>query len=115
MKKLIEKQLWAFGFLPLLLVIEILEDEEQYELCGLIHDILEEHSKKFEFKIPDKYCPDAVLQMKQNFIDMFGLSGDIAYQNNASYANDILNKIELQVETDKQTEFDRIMREEGEL
>ena len=38
--KLIEKHLWSFGFLPLLLVLEILEDEEHYQWCNTILEVL---------------------------------------------------------------------------
>jgi len=92
---LIEKHLWAFGFLPLLLVMEIFENEEEYECCNDILKVLNRHSKKYGCYIPKKYSQEAIIQMKINFMSDFGLSGDIAYNNNAWYAAEILYKIQV--------------------
>ncbi|MDD5013484.1 MAG: hypothetical protein PHW73_00095 [Atribacterota bacterium] len=93
-KEFIERQLFSFGFLPLLLVIEILQDEEKYELCAIILKVLNEHSEKYGFAIPKQFTDQAVEEMKYNFMKYHKLSGDIAYKNNAWYGAEILTKLE---------------------
>ena len=88
--ELIEKHLWSFGFLPLLLVLEILEDEEHYQWCNTILEVLRKHSKKYDFDIPKRYSIEAIIQMKINFMAYHGLSGDIAEKNSVWYATAIL-------------------------
>jgi len=90
MNKLIEKHLWAFGFLPLLLVLEILEDGEHYQLCNTILEVLRKHSKKYDLDIPKRYSKEAVIQMKINFMAYHGLSGDVTEKNTPYYATGIL-------------------------
>jgi hypothetical protein len=92
-KEFIEKQLFSFGFLPLLLVMEILQDEEKYELCSIILQVLNEHSEKYGFYIPKQFTDQAVEEMKYNFMKYHNLSGDIAYYNNPWYAANILTEI----------------------
>ncbi|MDD5358373.1 MAG: hypothetical protein PHX80_04450 [Candidatus Nanoarchaeia archaeon] len=89
-KKFIEQQIFAFGFLPLLLVMEILQDEEKYELCAIILQVLNEHSEKYGFVIPKQFSEQAVEEMKYNFMKYYNLSGDITYRNNTWYAANIL-------------------------
>ena len=86
MKEVIENQLWAFGFLPLLSVLEILEREEDFETCNLILQVLDEHSQRLGIEIPTKYSDDAIAEMKIAFMAAFGLSGDVAFSNNWYYA-----------------------------
>jgi hypothetical protein len=92
-KKFIEQQLLAFGFLPMLLVMEILQDEEKYELCAIILEVLNEHSKKYEFTIPKHFNDQAVEEMKYNFMKYFNLSGETAYNNNPLYASTTLTAL----------------------
>lgn len=96
-KKLIEDKLFSFGFLPLLLVMEILQDKEKYELCSIIMEVLQEHSTKYNFYIPTKFNAESIELMKYNFMKYHNLSGDIAYNNNAFYAAEIIYEMEKEV------------------
>lgn len=93
MRRLIESQLWAYGFVPLLIVLDRAESEEEYEVCNIILEVLAEHSKKYDFEIPTKFSQEAVALMKINFMTMFNLSGDITAKNNELYADEIIFKI----------------------
>jgi hypothetical protein len=94
MKKLIEHELLSFGFLPLLLVIELLISKEKYEICSIISEVLNEQSNKYNLKFPTKYNEEAIEEMKYCFMKHHNLSGDITEKNHIIYAKEILNKIE---------------------
>ena len=83
----------SFGFLPLLKVMEIFQDEEKYELCSVIQEVLKEFSDKYNLKIPLKYNEDAIEEMKYNFMKYHNLSGETAFGNLESYVEDILTEI----------------------
>ena len=96
MKKVIELELFKYGFFPLLLVVERMEKLEEYNICILILNILKQHSEKYDLELPTKVDGEAVAQMKIYFMTQFNLSGDIAYKNSGYYANEIMMAIEKQ-------------------
>ena len=49
---------------------------------------------EYKIDIPKKYSPEAIIQMKVNFMVNYGLSGDTTFNNNPWYAAEILSKIE---------------------
>lgn len=93
MKELIENQLWAFGFLPMLSALEALEWEEDFETCHIIMEVLSERSEKFGIELPTRFNEDAIAKMKIAFMVNFDLSGEIAFKNNWWYAEQIISKI----------------------
>ena len=92
-EELIRKCIFSFGFLPMLLVMEILAKDEEYEWCRIIQKVLNKHSDKYDLEIPKKYSGEAVAQMKINFMLSHGLSGETAESNNPYYADEIIKKI----------------------
>jgi hypothetical protein len=92
---IIEKSLLSYGFLSLLLVMETLQELEEYELCSVILNVLKEHSKKYNIVVPLKYNEDAIEEMKYNFMKYHNLSGEITEQNHKQYAIDILTEIRI--------------------
>lgn len=89
----IEKYLFSFGFLPLLLVMEVFQQGEKYEWCAIILKVLRKYSDKYGFNIPEKYNKDAIEEMKYNFWKYHNLSGDVAEKNTPYYAAEIYNDI----------------------
>ena len=108
-KNIIEERLWAFGFLPLLVVMEVMQEEEEYEICGVILDVLRKHSDKFKIDIPTHFTVGAVMKMKEAFKKNFNLSGNIAYNNNAFYAMEIVLDLEKHIRVGKMNTFNRAL------
>jgi hypothetical protein len=97
MRQIIEKSIFVYGFLPLLTVLEIYEEEEEYERCAVILDVIREHSKKFNIDIPTKYGKEAIDKLKE-YCESYNVSGEVALTNNATYALEIIHKIETETE-----------------
>jgi hypothetical protein len=91
-EKEIKDCLRLYGFLPLLLVLEQLEDDENFDLCNSILVVLKEHEKKYNIEIPTKYNEYAINKTKQYFMEL-NLSGEIAIKNNNFYASEILKRL----------------------
>jgi hypothetical protein len=94
MEKLIRRELFKYGFLPLLLVLEQMEKWEEYEVCTAIVNVIKEHSEIYEVELPTKFDAEAIAQMKIYFMSEYGLSGDIAEANSKYYAIDIIKDIQ---------------------
>lgn len=92
-KNIIENFRIAYGFLPCLKAIEILEQKEEYELCGCVLNVLHNHFKRFDMDFPARYSKDAVKQMKDAMLENFGLSGDVSESNNDYYAGILLEQL----------------------
>lgn len=88
----IEKMLFSYGFLPLLVALNHYEELEQYEVCGYILKGLNLVQRRFDLEIPKRYNKDAVADMKQAF-NKLGYSGDIALKNTPFYAKEIIDKL----------------------
>jgi len=93
LKKLLQKELFKYGFLPLLIVMERMATIEEYEVCKMIMRVIKDHNKKYDLDLPTKLDGNAVAEMKIYFMTEFNLSGDIAYNNSQEYANCIQESI----------------------
>ncbi len=93
MRRTIQIELFKYGFYPMLLVVERFAKEEDYEMCQLIIDVIEEHNQKYELNLPTRLGEDAVNYLKLAFMVNHNLMGDIAYRNSERYAEDIMNAI----------------------
>lgn len=93
LKALLQKELFKYGFLPLLIVMERMAIIEEFEVCNAILQVIKDHNKKFELELPTKLDGSAVAEMKIYFMAEFNLSGDTAYNNSQEYANCIQESI----------------------
>lgn len=89
LKKLLHKELFKYGFLPLLIVMERMAILGEFEICNVILQTIKDHKKKYNLDLPTKLDGSAVAEMKIYFMTEFNLSGDIAYNNSQEYANNI--------------------------
>jgi hypothetical protein len=96
MQSVIRKELFKYGFVPILIVLERMEKLEEYEICFIILQTLIIHSGKYDLDLPTKLNGEAIAQMKIYFMTEFNLSGDIAYKNSEHYADEIMKEIEKQ-------------------
>ncbi len=89
MKKVIQRQIFKYGYLPMLIVLDRMEDKQEFELCHLISETLSEHSDKYNLDLPKKMGNDAILDIKITFLLQFGLDGNTAILNSEYYADEI--------------------------
>lgn len=90
-KENLSKEFLKYGFLPYVWLIKELEQEERYEECSIILEIIKAKSEKFGVKLPTKYTKEAI----ELFFNEFKGSknnGNIAFAN-AAYYSDELRKI----------------------
>lgn len=87
-KSILDNQFMSYGFLPFLNLLGQFEDEERYEDCQLIYEIIKEKSEKYDVALPTKYSKQAV----DLFLNEFKKSknkGEIALANVPYYADKI--------------------------
>lgn len=96
LKKLLHKELFKYGFLPLLIVMERMAILGEFEICNVILQTIKDHNKKYNLDLPTKLDGSAVAEMKIYFMTEFNLSGDIAYNNSQEYANNIQESIKIE-------------------
>ncbi len=93
MNKLIERNIFKFGILPILLLVEVLEKEQRYELCQSVLNSLQKHCKKYDIDCPKRYSVEAIVEMKIDMMSKFNMSGDIIEGNLPAYAAEVLVEI----------------------
>jgi len=93
LKALLQKELFKYGFLPLLIVMERMATIEEFEVCKMIMRVIKDHNKKYDLDLPTKLDGSAVAEMKIYFMTEFNLSGDVSYNNSQEYANCIQESI----------------------
>lgn len=101
MEEVIRIELLKYGFVPILIALERLNELEEYEICESIINVIKEHNDKYDLDIPTVLNGEAIAQMKIAFMTKFNLSGDIAYSNREHYADEIMKAIESQRIIDK--------------
>lgn len=97
LEKLLRRELFKYGFLPMLIVLERREEVQHFETCKTIIDVLKKHGEDYGYDIPTRYDGMAIAEYKLAFMTQFNLSGDIAVANSESYANEIeleINKLQ---------------------
>lgn len=97
LKSLLQKELFKYGFLPLLIVMERMAILGEFEICKVILQVIQDHNKKYDTDLPTKLDGSAVAEMKIYFMTEFNLSGDIAYNNSQEYANKIQESIKIEL------------------
>ena len=94
MEKVIRNELFKYGFVPLLIVLERLERLGEYDICMIITDTIRKHNEEYDSDIPTVLNGEAIAMMKIAFMTKFNLSGDIAYSNREHYADEIMKAID---------------------
>lgn len=95
MRDKIEKLLFLYGFCPLLIVKDRCSKRGEYEMCGLIVEVIEAHNEKYKTELPTNYSFEAIIEMKIAFMFHFNLMGDIAHRNVEAYADEIEKKLNI--------------------
>jgi hypothetical protein len=89
LEKVLQTELFKYGFLPMLIVLERMEQLDEFEICTAIVSMLNKHNQEFGIDIPTKYDGMAVAEYKLAFMTQFNLSGEVAYANRDFYADEI--------------------------
>jgi len=92
MKEIIERRLLAFGILPLLSVLEIAVQDEDYEMCSCIKSVLEEYSIGKEL-ILSRHDKDDINLFKELFLNDHKLDDDDFVRNIPYFAAETLDAI----------------------
>lgn len=92
-KKLITKNLVLYGFLPMLLTIQLLEDKKQYKWCEIIIKTLHDFKGQLEIEVPEKHQEGVAQKMRIQFMNHYHLSGRLIFANTGHLADKILQSI----------------------
>lgn len=84
--------LFAYGIIPLTLLLEEYEQQENYDECKIIKRAIEFVNKYIEDEdkedLPTRYSPEIEKIVKNNF-NKYGFKGDIALSNTPYYIGEI--------------------------
>lgn len=83
---------YKYGFITLCYLIEEYTQEENYEECQIVYDVLHKLNAETESYLPTKFDEDAVSYFKRA-IKEANLSGDLIFNNLHHYTNEIKNMI----------------------
>lgn len=90
--------LFAYGIIPLTLLLEEYEQQEDYEECEIICSAINYVNKYTEphmdDKLPTRYSKDLVHQLKSEF-NKYGFKGNIALHNTPHYIEQIKKMVKL--------------------
>ena len=87
-KSILESQFMYYGFLPFVYLIREFEQEERYEDCKLIVEIIKDKSEKFDVHLPTKYDKESIDLFFTEFQNSKN-KGEIAFKNIPFYADKI--------------------------
>lgn len=103
-KRLLKEQryinaLFKYGVVPLLVLLDEYESENDFEECSRIFNVISycnKHLKSTEDyeELPTKYSSDALAQLKKQF-NLFGMTGDTAINNIPYYVEEIKQMVKL--------------------
>jgi len=86
-----------YGYIPMLMVLGVMEEKEEYEICLKISRCLNQFSKGHGIEIPNRYSYDAMIRLKVDFMVSYGLSGETAEKNMPQYCDEIIKAITTQI------------------
>lgn len=90
--------LFAYGIIPLTLLLEEYEREQNFEECEIIYNAICYVNKYTEVidneELPTKYSPNLIQTVKSNF-NKFGFKGEIAINNTPYYIEEIKKMVKL--------------------
>lgn len=93
MEQLLTLELYKYGFLPLLVVLERMAQKDEFEICSNIVNVIKTQNEKFDLDLPTKFDGTSVAIMKIAFMINHNLSGEISYANKDIYADEIIKSI----------------------
>lgn len=90
--------LYCYGIIPLTLLLQEYEKEENFEECNIILEAIKFVNKytepHMEEQLPTKYSRDLIDKMKSEF-NKFGFKGDVALGNTEYYIREIKKKLKI--------------------
>lgn len=90
--------IFAYGIVPLLLLLDEYEAEENFEECAIIYDAIKFTNDYTEGeKLPLKYNKNSLKKLKEDF-SLYGFKGDIAIANMPYYIEQIKKMVKLPIE-----------------
>ena len=93
-KRKVQLLLFRYGIVPMLLVVQRLEEREDYENAAIVNNAIKEHCKKYDIDAPEKYSIEAKRFLVDSMNEV-GLNNYIAVNNIEGYANSIEAELNL--------------------
>lgn len=87
-KEKLSKNFLKYGFLPYVYLLEELQEEEQYELCAVVLQVVQEKNIKFDLQLPTHYNDEAIALFLKEMRNSQN-KGYISLQNIPHYANEL--------------------------
>lgn len=87
-KEIYQRGIWNYGYLTLLFLLSKHKEQENYEECKIIYDVIKEHSDKHNLNLQTEFNEQAIDEMVESFWKL-GYSGMIALANTPAYAEAI--------------------------
>jgi hypothetical protein len=87
------KALYLYGFLTLTYLIEEYNQQQNFEECQLILEVLQEHNVKHELDLPTVYDKDSILYFKKCMQDL-GYTGNTSLGNIQYYVAEVKKLID---------------------
>lgn len=90
--------IFAYGVVPVLLLLEEYEDNQNFEECQIILDAIQFINTNLEVeKLPLKYDATTLSKLREWF-SLYGFSGDSAIENMPYYMSKIKEMVKLPIE-----------------
>ena len=87
-KQKLSKNFLKYGFLPYVYLLEELQGEEQYELCAVVLQVVQEKNIKYDLQLPTHYNDEAIALFLREMRNSPN-KGYIALRNIPHYANEL--------------------------
>lgn len=87
-KQKLSKNFLKYGFLPYVYLLGELQEEEQYELCAVVLQVVQEKNIKFDLQLPTHYNDEAIAIFLKEMRNSPN-KGYIALRNIPHYAEEI--------------------------
>ena len=87
-KEKLSKNFLKYGFLPYVYLLEELQAEEQYELCAIVLQVVQEKNEKFDLQLPTHYNDEAIAIFLREMRNSPN-KGYIALRNIPYYADEL--------------------------
>ena len=87
-KEKLSKNFLKYGFLPYVYLLEELQVEEQYELCAVVLQVVQEKNEKWGLQLPTHYNDEAIAIFLREMRNSPN-KGYIALQNIPFYAGEL--------------------------
>ncbi|WP_187260769.1 hypothetical protein [Pontibacter beigongshangensis] len=85
--------MFKYGFLTLAALIKELEDQEEYEECRIIYEVMREQGRRFNMQLPTTYDEKAIAYFKKEMRSL-GYEPEVSLYNLPEYVQMLKSELE---------------------